>query len=277
MSETKDETKKKKIKKSKKTVDKKSDKKSESNYKKKLKSYKANNRLKNDKKEFGCQEKKDIRNCSSMKNRAPKNNLCVNSNKNSLHLSYKNEGKENIAKNNSIKVNKSDQYSYSSSKKNKKKKISNKDFINSSIKKFGHIYNKNEEEFELDNAYNNNTVIINQTYNNSNNNINYNNYNNIYNDKNVYYKKIYQNNSNQKENNRNIINHIFPQPNIITNNITTITNNIEDKNIFNTNEKINNIETSFNINNVMNNNLNIIYNKDKNSERNISNSFCNIY
>ena len=211
-----------------------------------------------------------------MKNRTPKNNICVSSNKNSLNLASKNEEKGNIEKNNSVKVNKSDQNS-SFSKKNKNKKIYKKDFINPSFQKFGHIYNKNEEEFELDNAYNNNTVIINQTYNNSNNNINYNNYNNIYNDKNLYYKKIYQNNKNQNKNNRNIINHIFPQPNIITNNITTITNNIEDKNIFNTNEKINNIETSFNINNVMNNNLNIIYNKDKNSERNINNSFCYIY
>ena len=277
MSETKDEIKKKKRKKSKKNIDKKSDKKSEKNYKKGLKTYKATNRLKNEKsKAFALQEKKNIRNCSSMKNRTPKNNICVSSNKNSLNLASKNEEKGNIEKNNSVKVNKSDQNS-SFSKKNKNKKIYKKDFINPSFQKFGHIYNKNEEEFELDNAYNNNTVIINQTYNNSNNNINYNNYNNIYNDKNLYYKKIYQNNKNQNKNNRNIINHIFPQPNIITNNITTITNNIEDKNIFNTNEKINNIETSFNINNVMNNNLNIIYNKDKNSERNISNSFCNIY
>ena len=274
---TKDEVEKKKRKKSKKNIEKKTDQKSDKNYKKGIKTYKSNNKFKNEKKAFGLQEKKDIRNCSSMKDRAPKNTFCVNSNKNSLHSTYKNEKIKNKEKINSVKAIKSDQNTSSISKKNKNKKTFQKDFINSSIKKFGIIYNKNEEEFELDKAYNNNTVIINQTYNNSNNNINYNNYNNIYNDKNLYYKKIYQNNKNQKKSNGNIINDIFPHPNIITRNITTITNKLEDKDLYNTNEKINKIETSFNINNVMNNNLNIIYNKDKNSERNINNSFCNIY
>ena len=272
---------KKKRKKSKRKTDKNLDKKSNKNYRKGLKTYKAPNRLKKEKEnEFGSQsEKKNIRNCSSMKTRASKKKVYTNSNKNTLYSAYKKEEKENKENkedkenNNSVKVNKSENISSSISKKNKNKVDSKKNSISSSIKQFEHFYNKNEEEFEMDKAYNNNAVIISQTYNNNNNNINY----NIYNDKNLYYKKIYQNNKNQKNSNRNIINHIFPQPNIITNNITTITNNIEDKDIFNTNEKINNIETSFNINNVMNNNLNIIYNKDKNSERNINNSFCYIY
>ena len=254
----------------------KTDKKSNKNFKKGLKTYKMPDRLKNEKdKGFESQiEKKNIRNCSSMKTKVSKKKVDTNSNKNTLYSAYKKGEKENNEKNNSVRVNKSENVSDSSSKKDKNKAISKKNSFNSSIKQFEHAYNKKEEEFEMDKAYSNNTVIISQTYNNNNNNnINY----NIYNDKNLYYKKIYQNNKNQKNSNRNIINHIFPQPNIITNNITTITNNIEDKDIFNTNEKINNIETSFNINNVMNNNLNIIYNKDKNSERNANNSFCFIY
>ena len=271
MSVVEDEIVKKKRKKSKRKIE---NKKSNKNYKKGVKTYKAPNRSKNEKENtFGSPiEKKNIRNCSSMKTKASKKKNCENSNKNTLYSVYKKDEKENNEKNNSVKVNKNENVSSSISKKNKLRKSSKKNSINSSIKPFDHDYNKNEEEFEIDKAYNKNTVIINQTYNNSNNNINY----NIYNDKNLY-KKIYQNNKNQNKSNGNIINHIFPQPNIITNNITTITNNIEDKDIFNTNEKINNIETSFNINNVMNNNLNIIYNKDKNSERNVNNNFCIIY
>ena len=74
----------------------------------------------------------------------------------------------------------------------------------------------------------------------------------------------------------------LPNSNIITNNITTTSNNNNDnKEIFTTNEKINNIEASFNIYNIIqksvNKNLNIIDTKEKEKDNNLNKSICIIY
>jgi molybdopterin-binding protein len=74
----------------------------------------------------------------------------------------------------------------------------------------------------------------------------------------------------------------IPNSNIITNNITTTSSKqFDNKDNFNTNEKINNIEASFSIYNIIqknvNKNLNIIDGKENLSHNNLNRSFCNIF
>ena len=74
----------------------------------------------------------------------------------------------------------------------------------------------------------------------------------------------------------------MPNTNIITNNIITTSSHInENKDNFNTVEKIKNLETSFNIYNIIQKNLNknisIIDNKENVSPRKSNKSFCCIF
>ena len=71
----------------------------------------------------------------------------------------------------------------------------------------------------------------------------------------------------------------MPNTNIITNNIITTTSNInENKDNFNTVEKIKNLETSFSIYKIieknLNKNLNIIDKKEKDSPKKWNKTFC---
>ena len=70
--------------------------------------------------------------------------------------------------------------------------------------------------------------------------------------------------------------------NIITNNITTTSSKqFDNKDNFNTNEKINNIEASFSIYNIIqknvNKNLSIFDGKESLCHNNLNRSFCNIF
>ena len=214
--------------------------------------------------------KKKVKN-NILENDLNKKNITFFPSFNNLNQINQNDDNSNKSYNNN---------SSSFSKKSNKKKL-----FNINIKKEKHVYSKYETEFEIDKTVNVNTLIIGKEpiYNEDNNiNNNYNNYNNIYKEKNHHLKKKYGNNKNKRKSSPKIINQIFPQTNIITNNITTITsNNNEHNEIFNSNEKINNIESSFNINNHIQNNQNknsnIINNEEKTSQNNLLRDFCQIY
>ena len=154
------------------------------------------------------------------------------------------------------------------------------------IKENKHVYNINEAEYEI-NKNINKSNIPNIFYNNNTNNIINNNSNkNIYLNNNIYKKKSGNNKNKKNSKETKIINQILgiqiPNSNIITNNITTTSSKqFDNKDNFNTNEKINNIEASFSIYNIIqknvNKNLNIIDGKENLSHNNLNRSFCNIF
>ena len=172
-------------------------------------------------------------------------------------------------------MNKSKVSSYyqKSSKENK-----NASF-NSSIKRSINRFNNNEVEYIIDKEINKKFREKQKFSNNSfsNNNKSYKN------KKNRYYN--YKEPKYNKRNNQ-IINQMIginmPNTNIITNNIITTSSHInENKDNFNTVEKIKNLETSFNIYNIIQKNLNknisIIDNKENVSPRKLNKSFCCIF
>ena len=186
------------------------------------------------------------------------------------------EPRNEIFDTNSIKVNKSRTSSFS--KKSLIKKI-NSSYSSNNSKKVNINSNK-EFEYIIDNGINkkindDNIIINNNSYVNNNHKI-------YKNRKNRYY-----NNNEQIYHGRNshIINQMLginiPNSNIITNNIITTSGNINDpKDNFNSVEKLKN-ETSFNIYNIIqkniNKNLNIIDNKDNISPRKLDRTFCSIF
>ena len=174
----------------------------------------------------------------------------------------------------SIRVNKSKSKISSNYKKSLNE---NKDALfNSSIKKNVNIFNNNEVEFIIDKEIN---KKIRDDKNFSSNSYSKNNKTHK-NKKNRYYnykEPIFDNRNNQIINQMIGIN--MPNTNIITNNIITTTSNInENKDNFNTVEKINNLETSFSIYKIieknLNKNLNIIDKKEKDSPKKWNKTFC---
>ena len=162
----------------------------------------------------------------------------------------------------------------------KKSLNENKDALfNSSIKKNVNIFNNNEVEFIIDKEIN---KKIRDDKNFSSNSYSKNNKTHK-NKKNRYYN--YKEPKYNKRNNQ-IINQMIginmPNTNIITNNIITTSSHMnENKDNFNTVEKIKNLETSFNIYNIIQKNLNknisIIDNKENVSPRKSNKSFCCIF
>lgn len=217
-----------------------------------------------------------IENKSSFKNKLKNNDVINSSNKKntSLFPSFKN-GEQN-----NINIHSSDNKSLSFNQNILNKKKLKNDSLSISFKNNKQILGLNEVEFEINKSLNNK--------NNDNNGINNNivNKNNEINIHNIFKEKNHNKKSGHKKtkwkNNTKIINQIFPYNNIITNNITTISsNNNDNKDIFNTNSKINNIESSFTINNQIQNNLNneqnTINNTEKSSENIFKNYFCHIF
>ena len=197
-------------------------------------------------------------------------------------LDAKNSKKANISSNNIDIDNNSSVFS----KKITKKIFENEsfDFDINSIKPNKHIYNKNEVEYEINKNINKSNILYTNT--NANNTINNNSNKNIYRNNEIHKKKSVNNKSKNKNKETKIINQILgirlPNKNIITNNLTTTSSKqFDNKDNFNTNEKINNIEASFSIYNIIqknvNKNLNIIDGKENLSQNNLNKSFCNIY
>ena len=222
--------------------------------------------------------KKDFINQSNNKN----NTFYQSFKDNNVNSIKTNKSSDNINDNNIDNIN--DNHSSFYSKKIKKKKSQNDSFT-FNIKKNKHIYNKSEAEFEINEVFNNknHNNATNNIYNENNKNTsnkNNNNFGNIY--KNNNHKKKYSINKNNKS---KIINQILginlPNSNIITNNITSTSNNNDNKDNFNTHDKINNIEASFSIYNIIqknvNKNLNIIDSKEKDKDNNLNKSICIIY
>ena len=209
----------------------------------------------------------------------------------SNNITFKNDTSQNLSPQNSIKVNLSsnnidfNNNSSNFSKKNTKNIFQDESF-DIDIKENKHVYNINEAEYEI-NKNINKSNIPNIFYNNNTNNIINNNSNkNIYLNNNIYKKKSGNNKNKKNSKETKIINQILgiqiPNSNIITNNITTTSSKqFDNKDNFNTNEKINNIEASFSIYNIIqknvNKNLNIIDGKENLSHNNLNRSFCNIF
>ena len=217
-----------------------------------------------------------------------KNDIINHSNKNnktSFNKSLKNNMEQDSKKVNIDSNNNENNFSFT------KKNSQYDDSFKVDIKKNKQVYSHSEAEFEIDQILkktsinNKNNPINNNNNIDNNNNNNNNNYTNIY--KNNIHKKKYIINKNKKNNEqRKIINQILgiqlPNTNIITNNITTSSSNqFDNKDNFNTREKINNIEASFSIYNIIqkniNKNLNIIDGKEKNEEKNLNKSICKIF
>ena len=183
-----------------------------------------------------------------------------------LNLSSEDKNDEEIIEDNSIKVNKSKVSSNYKKSLNKNKNVS----LNSNLKKHINIFNDNEVEYILDKEIN--KKFTNNSYSKNNNSYK--------NKKNRYYnykEPIFDNRNNQIINQMIGIN--MPNTNIITNNIITTTSNInENKDNFNTVEKIKNLETSLNIYKIiqknLNEDLNIIDKKEKDNPRKWSKTFC---
>ena len=184
-----------------------------------------------------------------------------------------------IVDSNSVKANKGSSFSKKSGKEHSKI-ISNKDYFDNNIKNIKNIHNNNDEvEYIIDKSLNKDNTI---NKINSINNLN----------SNLYKSKKIKNIISSKYNNKNneLINQMIgikiPNSNIITNNIiTTSTSNLKDnKNDFNSIEKIKNIE-NLSIYNIIqknfNKNLNIIENKNNDNElsnnRIYSKNFCAIF
>ena len=216
------------------------------------------------------------------------NNIISNNLSNNFTFQYapteQNSVKVNIS-NDNIKCNSSSYSKKLTNPKTKQKEIQNlcKDqnpIVN--IKKNKHIYDNAEVEFEINKTFTKPNSIFGG--NNSINEIDKD-------DINYKHSCIIKKDSNNKGKNKNkkngnkIINQILginlPEANIITNNITTITSNNNNNDNFNTNEKINNIEASFSIYNIIqkniNKNLNIIDNKEKIEDKKITQNYCYIF
>ena len=231
------------------------------------------------------------------------NDLIMNSNNNlSNNIISNNIISKNISNNftfqyepteqNSVKVNISDDNikCNSSSKKITNPKTKQKEIQNLckdqnpivNIKKNKHIYDNSEVEYEINKTFTkpNSLFFGNNSINEiDKDDINY---------KNSCIIKKESNNKGKYKNKKNgnkIINQILginlPEANIITNNITTISSNNNNNDNFNTNEKINNIEASFSIYNIIqkniNKNLNIIDNKEKIEDKKITQNYCIIF
>jgi hypothetical protein len=209
-------------------------------------------------------------------------NISTNNKNTSLFPTFKKSDRTN--ERNNINIHNCDNKSLSFNQNNINGQKLKNDSLSMSFKDNKQTYGLNEVEFEINNSpnnknYNNNIIINNENKNNEINNAVIN-YNNIFKEKN--HKKKSGHRKGKWKNNTKIINQIFPYNNIITNNITTISsNNIDNKDIFNTNSKINNIETSLSINNQMQNNLNkqpnTENNQEKSSENYFNKYFCYIY
>ena len=157
-------------------------------------------------------------------------------------LDAKNSKKANISSNNIDIDNNSSVFS----KKITKKIFENEsfDFDINSIKPNKHIYNKNEVEYEINKNINKSNIFY--TNNNPNNIINNNSNKNLYRNNEIHKKKSVNNKSKNKNKETKIINQILgirlPNKNTITNNLTTTSSKqFDNKDNFNTNEKINNI------------------------------------
>ena len=150
--------------------------------------------------------------------------------------------------------------------------------FNSSIIKNVNKFNNNEVEFIIDkeiNKRNRDEKNFSNTSYTKNNKLHKNKKNRYYN----YMKPIFDNRNNQIINQMIGIN--MPNTNIITNNIITTNSNInENKDNFNTVDKIKNLETSFSIYNIiqknLNKNLNMLDKKEKESPRKWNKTFCSI-
>ena len=209
-------------------------------------------------------------------------NISTNNKNTSLFPTFKKSDRTN--ERNNINIHNCDNKSLSFNQNNINGQKLKNDSLSMSFKDNKQTYGLNEVEFEINNSpnnknYNNNIIINSENKNNEINNAVIN-YNNIFKEKN--HKKKSGHRKGKWKNNTKIINQIFPYNNIITNNITTISsNNIDNKDIFNTNSKINNIETSLSINNQMQNNLNkepnTENNQEKSSENYFNKYFCFIY
>ena len=184
----------------------------------------------------------------------------------------------NINEQNSIKVNASSNENNSSSySKKETKKMSQNNSLDIDIKKNMHIYNQSETEFEINKTFTKANIIYKNNYlsnKNSNKNISI-----------LNYKKKNGSSKNKKSKETKIINQILgiqlPSTNIITNNITSSNNMDNNKDHFKSSEKINNIEASFSIYNIIqkniNKNLNIIDSKENIKQNNMNKSICFIY
>ena len=191
---------------------------------------------------------------------------------------------ENMNEKNSIKVNASsnDNNSICFSKSVTRKLCLN-DSLDINIKKNKLIYNESEAEYEINPTFSKSNIIF------KNKPINYEKIDKNSNKNIDVIKKIRKGiNKNIKKKERKIINQLFgiklPNTNVLANNITTTSSknfDNKDKDNFNSNEKINNIEASFSIYNIIqkniNKNLKIIDNKENIGQNNMNKSFCNIY
>ena len=167
----------------------------------------------------------------------------------------------------SVVVNKSNTSSNSKkSEKDESQSISNKDSLNINIKKDVNIFNNNNEiEYVIDKG--NNNKKVNYT---------------IYNKKKRKKKNLKIGKSKYNNQNNELLNQMLgiqiPDSNLMNNNIITTTSKMKDnKNDFNSVEKIKNIE-NLSIYNIIqkniNKNLNIIDNKEKATQENFGKSFC---
>ena len=239
------------------------------------------------------------KNLTDIKNNKNKEKKISSSNENKLsnNISYKKDISNNsnqkntlnnftfypsISEQNSIKANLSDNDIFHNSSSfskeiTKKKSYKHSPIVN--IKKNKKIFNNSETEFEINKTFNKSSIY-------SNNNP----INNIHTEKRKYSNNSIKKNCNNKNKNKNndnngIINQILgiqiPNTQIITNNITTISSNNNNNDNFNTNEKINNIEASFSIYNIIqkniNKNLGVVGDKEKIEENKLSKNFCIIY
>jgi hypothetical protein len=147
------------------------------------------------------------------------------------------------------------------------------------IKKNKQIYSNTEVEFEINKTFNKPSIFDEKNIIDKNNL--------DYQHSCIIKKNSMNKNKNKNKNNKNgnIINQLLginlPDAKIITNNITTISSNNNNGDNFNSNEKINNIEASFSIYNIIqkniNKNLNIIDNKEQIEAKNTTKNYCYIF
>ena len=213
---------------------------------------------------------------------------------NNQFLNHINISKENINSNSNIKSdhhknelnNKKTSFNTLKHIKNKKK-INSKKSVNKSLninnKKNKIIFAQSKSEFEMSKVINNQNSSLRNIGDLKSNNIKDINVKNnkIYKEKNHDYKINNEFYKKEKDHNKQNVNDILgtpiPNSNIILNNIQTFSSDINE----NTNNKINNIEASFRIYNIIHKNvnkqLNIFNNNDKNTNSSSSKGLCYIY
>ena len=224
-----------------------------------------NSKTNNDDSEI--KHKKSKKSFSSKK--VSNNNDEENKNNFSFFTTFKKPNQNNSEKYSNETIN------TNSLKVNKNTSITNKDSIDIDIKKDANIFNNTEVEYVINRGYGNN--IINEKYilDESNKAINY----RVYKNKNKKNKKKIIHDKVLGKRNNDLINQVFginmPNSNINTNNNLTTSSNMKDNKEV---EKLKNIETSFSIYNIIqkniNNNLNIIDNKEKSPQKNYNRGFC---